>query len=105
MFVAIIASLLVLSPTAFAIQFPGPAPTPAGDFLVANLNGFTPKPTSVGRVRSLPELFRRQTDDGVCGYLEGDGGMYSTDSWFPSYTNMYRRPSSFLYRRKLSLRL
>ncbi|KAF1357883.1 hypothetical protein EJ07DRAFT_30178, partial [Lizonia empirigonia] len=63
--------LLALSPTAFGIAFPGPAPTAAGDVFEANLRGRSPRPT--GGPPSLPELFRRQTDDGVCGYLSGDG--------------------------------
>lgn len=70
-----IIALLALSPTVFGIGFPGPAPTAAGKALEANLRGRSPRPT--GGPPSLPELFRRQeADEGVCGYLRGDGGMY-----------------------------
>lgn len=74
MFIASSIALLTLGSTAFGIAYPGPAPTQAGDAFEANLNGRSPKPT--GRPRSLPELFRRQADDGVCGYLQGDSGMH-----------------------------
>jgi hypothetical protein len=71
MFVGSIIALLALSPTAFGIAFPGPAPTATDGAFEANLYGRSPRPT--GGPPSLPELFRRQqADDGVCGYLKGD---------------------------------
>jgi hypothetical protein len=75
MYVGSVVALLAFSPAAFGIVFPGPAPTAVGNLFNGDLTGRSPKPT--GRPLSLPELFGRQQtdDDGVCGYLEGDGGM------------------------------
>jgi hypothetical protein len=69
MFIATTATLLALSTTVLAVTFDGPAPTP----ILKVFNGISPKTTE--RARSLPELFRRQqSDDAVCGYIEGING-------------------------------
>lgn len=68
------ATLLAFSASAYGIAFDGPLPTPVTDLVYAALNGFTPKPTPL-----LPELLRRQkpsSNPAVCGFLNGDGGMY-----------------------------
>jgi hypothetical protein len=68
------ATLLAFSASVYGIAFDGPLPTPVTDLVYAALNGFTPKPTP-----ALPELFRRQkpsSNPAVCGFLNGDGGMY-----------------------------
>ena len=67
-----VATLLAFSATAYAVAFDGPLPTPINDLLQADINGWTPRPTNLPR--SLPEIFRRQQDDGLCGYIEGDAG-------------------------------
>ncbi|KAJ4987739.1 hypothetical protein SVAN01_06763 [Stagonosporopsis vannaccii] len=97
MFVLSTIALLALSPTAFGIAFPGPAPTAVREL---NLNGRSPRPT--GGPPSLPELFRRQQrDEGMCGYIEGDGEapvscsvgtcLYDdTISWFGCCTGTQR---------------
>lgn len=75
MVVTSIIAFLAFSQTVFGIAFPGPAPTAASDAFEANLRGRSPRPT--GGPPTLPELFRRQSDDGMCGYLEGDSGEFT----------------------------
>lgn len=74
MFTSHLANVLALSATVFAVAFDGPLPTPVDNSDV-NTNGWTPKPTD--EPRSLPEIFRRQKNDRLCGYVEGDGGKSS----------------------------
>lgn len=67
-----VATLFALTASVRAIAFDGPLPTPINDLLFVDINGFSPKPTN--NPRALPEVFRRQADDALCGYLEGDKG-------------------------------
>ncbi|KAF1848598.1 uncharacterized protein K460DRAFT_393645 [Cucurbitaria berberidis CBS 394.84] len=68
-----IATLLAFSVTVYGVAFDGPLPTPIDDLLHADINGWSPKPTN--EPRSLPDLFRRQNDDGLCGYIQGDAEL------------------------------
>ncbi|KAH7378197.1 hypothetical protein BKA66DRAFT_442869 [Pyrenochaeta sp. MPI-SDFR-AT-0127] len=90
MFTVNLANLLLLSATVYAVAFDGPLPTPVVNLDVIT-NGWTPKPTE--EPRSLPDIFRRQKNDKLCGYIEGDGefavscstGMCSSNTalnWF-----------------------
>jgi hypothetical protein len=67
-------TLLALGAGSLAIQFDGPSPTHAANPLSVNLNGWTPSPTQ--RPHS-PPLFRRQDDEAICGFLDGDRGTPS----------------------------
>lgn len=71
MFINALASVLAFSATALALAFDGPRPTPVVESV--DPNGWTPKPTNAAR--ALPDIFRRKSDDGLCGYVEGDKGM------------------------------
>ena len=61
-------AILGLSAFAAAIAYDSPIPTQASAAFSAD--GWTPKPTS----RPIMELFRRDSDPELCGYLEGDPG-------------------------------
>lgn len=72
MYTTSVTTLLALSATVYGVAFDGPLPTPINDLLHADINGWTPKPTNLPR--AVPNIFRRQSDDeGLCGYIEGDG--------------------------------
>jgi hypothetical protein len=65
-------TIAALSTLVHAVAYDGPVATPVLQRFAAN--GWTPKPTT--EARPLLELFRRQDDPGLCGYLEGDSGMF-----------------------------
>ena len=64
---------LALGVGSLAIQFDCPSQTHTADPVAVNLDGWTPCPTL--KPRSVP-LFRRQTDEAICGFLDGDNGMF-----------------------------
>jgi hypothetical protein len=70
-------TIAALSTLVHAVAYDGPVATPVLQRFAAN--GWTPKPTT--EARPLLELFRRQDDPGLCGYLEGDSGMFISFSF------------------------
>ncbi|KAF2195756.1 hypothetical protein K469DRAFT_545936 [Zopfia rhizophila CBS 207.26] len=64
-------TLLGLGAIAAATPYDGPVATPS--IKKYSADGWTPKPTSA----PIRELFRRQEDPALCGYLEGDPAQCS----------------------------
>lgn len=60
--------------SAVAFQLYQPLATLGDQFSPAD--GWTPRPTSAPI--SPSELFERRNDPGLCGYIQGDAGLFAT---------------------------